>query len=165
MKSAWKTIVVVLKVVGVVAVAALIAGICLAIHRSIVEERAFVAKAEAKQTVMPQDRIYIDPHREVRIREMPLGSRGWTIAEAILVGKGGRCFLDLNERVELNVRPDLPRVELHLLKDGIYEATVLDSCISWKPSNVTGSERGSSREMLYFPLRVSFSDSQKADAR
>lgn len=167
MKSARKIISLVLKVVVVLVTVASVGCLCLFGHRGIVEQNALMTKAKDSQTVMPQEHIYIDPHQVVRIREMPLGSRGWTSREAILVGKGGRCFLDLSERVELKVKPDFPAVELRSLKDGTYQATVLDNRLTWEPSGVTGSERSGSMEQLYFPLRVSFPfpDSQKADAR
>ncbi len=155
----------VVKVVLMVAVVVLVVWFYLGVHHSMVEQAAFMAKAKASQTMMPREHIYIDPHQVVKIREMPLGSRGWAIAEAIVVGKGGRCLLDLDEYVELKVKPDRPAVELRYRKDGFYEATVLDSSISWEPKDVTGSEHESDRSLCYFPLRVSFADSQKADAR
>lgn len=163
MKVFWMVVKIVALGILVIAAARTVVNLRLAAHQARVEQDALLAKARANQTVLPRERIY--SHREVGIREMPEGSRGWTAADAILVDKGGRCFLDLAGRVELNAKPNHPEVELRRLKDGTCQAIVLDRSIRWEPLDIAGSEKDSFGQLLYFPLHVSFSASQKADAR
>lgn len=160
----WRAIRYVVKVGVLIAVVAGFVSFFLWVHRDMVAEAAFMAKVKASQTVMPREYI-VTPHRTVRIREMPLGVKGWTSSSAIALGRGDRCFLVLDKIAELNVKPDQPAVEVRRLKDGSYEATVLDESLTWEPSNVTGSERVSGSVYCYFPLHVGFPDIQKADAR
>ena len=158
MRSARNTFRIVAIVVVVLIVVALAGRTMLEARNNLAGKAAFWAQVKASQTVMPKEHINTNPQHRVQIHAMPHGSRGWIYSGAIVVGEGGRCFVQLNRSVELNVVPNFPEVELARLEDGTFKATVHDLSLRWEQSNVTGSEKGALGVFFYFPLVVNFAD-------